>query len=287
MTGTLAAGAWAGIGDGTVRAQGLGGGAAPPAQGSAGGMPATDSAGMPAVRPGFGGAAADPVRASPGDPSAPRSQYPASLASYGLAPPASPSAANPPAAPPPGPNASAPAPAPAPGAPAPVPGASPYYGRTAIVGGAASAYAPPTVNPTPGGRPVAAAGMPGYAPGGRPVAPGYAPPAGVGLAPGRERVSQAPSGARDPSGRRASYAGAAAEPRGAAGPGEGRPARGSAFAPDTMPYPAPPPPSRLRRFYNWLTGDDKSGDRPTHSYIDPSTGRTDLPMSKPWLKQVW
>jgi hypothetical protein len=111
---------------------------------------------------------------------------------------------------------------------------------------------------------------------------------GGGVMPGRAGGAIPPfpgRGAVDRSGARTEYTPptAAPTPPRAAHP----PTRSSAFAPDTAPYPTAKPPSRFRRFYNWLTGDDKSADRPIHAYIDPSTGRTDMPLSKPWLKQVW
>ncbi len=66
---------------------------------------------------------------------------------------------------------------------------------------------------------------------------------------------------------------------------------GSAFASDTRPWPTQAPakrPSALRRWWNRVTDADKeSGADNKHAYIDPSTGRTDLPLSKPWLKQIW
>lgn len=152
---------------------------------------------------------------------------------------------------------------------------SPFLpGQSSPYGSAASPYASGAAGM--GGRPVASSSVTNYSQG--------APTTGRGVVPGQSGVELAPHGSSDPAGTRASYANpGAAAPADRSAPAAG----GSAFAPDTMPYGPPPQPSRLRRFYNWLTGDDKSVDRPIHTYIDPSTGRTDLPLSKPWLKKMW
>jgi hypothetical protein len=68
----------------------------------------------------------------------------------------------------------------------------------------------------------------------------------------------------------------------ATGPG-GTPSRPVA-PPYTVPPTPPKKPSALRRFFAFITGedpDDKSENKPI--YVDQSTGRTDLPGSKPWM----
>lgn len=168
---------------------------------------------------------------------------------------------------------------------APAPAASPYGSAASPYGSATSPYGANAA--LAGGRAVAPASATNYGSG--------VPAVGGGVLPGRNGVSLGAVNPNDPSGMRASYA----DPTGYANPAASAPgggaaagalesaARGSAFAPDTKPYAPPPKPSRMRRFYNWLTGDDKANNRPVHTYMDPSTGRTDLPLSKPWLKQVW
>lgn len=78
----------------------------------------------------------------------------------------------------------------------------------------------------------------------------------------------------------------------------GVPLSDSALTRPFEPVPAPRPakrPSALRRLFGART--TASNDAPAtaapkrkrvkHSYIDPSTGSTKLPLSKPWLKPVW
>lgn len=170
-----------------------------------------------------------------------------------------------------------------PGASAPTSaGTSPYASNAAGLGGRAVAPSYPSNAAGLGGRAVAPSSVMNYSQG--------IPVIGNSATPGPGGMGLGTTSSNDPSGMRASYANpsAYANPNAAAPGAPSEPvARGSAFASDTMPYGPPPKPSRLRRFYNWLTGDDKSDERPNRTYIDPSTGRTDLPLSKPWLKQVW
>ena len=72
------------------------------------------------------------------------------------------------------------------------------------------------------------------------------------------------------------------------------PLGGTTAAPGAQPAPArePKPAKRqsaLARFFasrhNASNGEPKPHVK--HSYVDPATGRTNLPLSKPWLKPVW
>jgi len=110
-------------------------------------------------------------------------------------------------------------------------------------------------------------------------------PSNVGARANPSRATHLDPSAR-PNGRRiesdalrASYKGPAAGP---IGPG------GSSSRPVAPPYTVPPTPpkkpSALRRFFAFITGEDpndKSENKPI--YVDQSTGRTDLPGSKPWM----
>ncbi|MDR3634409.1 MAG: hypothetical protein P4L84_11440 [Isosphaeraceae bacterium] len=323
MTGTLAASGLPGLMSTTAVAQGYAGGmAAPATTGSPyptltpGTAPAPyDPAASPytANSAGLGGGAAAPaavpyspparVTASPGGVPAysPNAAVPGSAPSYynpnaavpGSAPTYNPGAAVPGRTPSYNPSATVPGSAPAYNPGATVPGRMPPY-RGAAVPGSAPSYNPGAVGNGMTSPYMSATAPYGSATGGRAVAPATAPNyvpraavTGGGVMPGRNGPGLPGAAGSDPSGMRASYLDAPAEAAAAAPSMRGRGAGSSAFASDTLPYPPPPKPSRMRRFYNWLTGDDKTADRPVHTYIDPSTGRTDLPMSKPWLKQVW
>ena len=274
VTGALGASGLAALSGAKAHAQSVAGGVQAPAPAAAG-----------AVAPVQGSAGSAPAPAAAALPYAPpRPRVTASPSSLPSNFSASPYAANARGAGA-GPSAATVHPFPTPGAGETVPGASAYYGR-GVMGSATPSASAPAALPS-----AASASLPG----GRAVAPAtglnYASRAGQGgmaVAPGRPGVNLHGGAATDPSGMRASYANVPSEFR-AATDAARRPARGatgSAFAPDSQPYPPAPQPSRLRRFYNWLTGDDKSESRPVHTYLDPSTGRTDLPLSKPWLKQV-
>lgn len=78
----------------------------------------------------------------------------------------------------------------------------------------------------------------------------------------------------------------------------GVPLSDSALSRPFEPVPDPRPakrPSALRRLFGARTtaSNDAAATaapkrkRVKHSYIDPSTGSTKLPLSKPWLKPVW
>ena len=66
--------------------------------------------------------------------------------------------------------------------------------------------------------------------------------------------------------------------------GPGGPSSRPVAPPYTVPPAPPKKPSALRRFFAFITGEDpndKSENKPI--YVDQSTGRTDLPGSKPWM----
>ena len=110
-------------------------------------------------------------------------------------------------------------------------------------------------------------------------------PSNVGARANPSRATHLGPSAR-PDGRRvesdalrASYKGPAVGPNGPGGPSS-RPVA----PPYTVPPAPPKKPSALRRFFAFITGEDpndRSENKPI--YVDQSTGRTDLPGSKPWM----
>jgi hypothetical protein len=127
-------------------------------------------------------------------------------------------------------------------------------------------YPPPAARPVvytlPAARPVAGNADPSVT---HPVLPPG--PAGAGVAPTAVRAS-------DPAARTGPTASPARSPSGSV--------ERSYW---TAPPPPPKKPSALRRAFNFVfRTEETSGSESRAIYVDPSTGRTDLPLSKPWLK---